>query len=658
MNWNISNLFCLEGAIASLSLLFVASCGSVSSDVEEQSWVVDRFYDVRVLRYEVPGFEALPLDEKIYIYYLAQAAVAGQDIIIDQNFKYNIPIRNTLMAIMEGYKGDRTLSDWKALEAYTKRVWFSNGIHHHYLETKFSPDFSADYFAEVVREVLPQRSEELIETLTPVIFDPELYRVKNSSDQSSDLVLSSACNYYDGGVTQAEATKFYEDMERDNPSKASFGLNSRLVKGEDGALFEEVYKVGGRFSEQIEQIIYWLDKAKDYANPKQRRVIELLVEYYKTGDLEAFDEYSIAWVQDVDSNVDFINGFIEIYGDPLGRKASWESLVNFRNEEASRRTKIIADNAQWFEDRSPINPAYRKREVKGITAKVINAAMLGGDCFPSTPIGINLPNAGWIRRDYGSKSVTIDNIIYAYAQSAADSGFSEEFYADELTRDLVKKYGDIAADMHVDMHECLGHGSGQLAEGVSESALGSYYSALEEARADLFALYFIADFQMIDLGLIPSLEVARAQYIKYVTTGAISQLSRVELGHNLEESHMRNRQLISQWLLQNGDGCVEMTYEGGRHFVAVRNLQDMREKIGELLCEVQRIKSEGDYAAAQALVEGYGVKIDPKLHAEVLKRYASLEIEPYAGFVNPKYELVMEEGKIVDVAISYPTTIW
>ncbi|MFI3249247.1 MAG: dihydrofolate reductase [Rikenellaceae bacterium] len=653
---SILNLSSVKGATTSLALFLLSSCGGVEESVGEQPWVLDSFDDIRVLRYEVPGFEELPLNEKIYIYYLSQAAQVGQDIAIDQNFKYNITIRNTLRAIMESYKGDRTTDEWRALETYAKKVWFANGIHHHYSAVKFTPEFSAEYFARVVDEVLPNQGE-LIEILTPILFDAELYKTKITRESGVDVVVESAGNYYDG-VTQAEAEEFYTQMERENPSKISYGLNSKLVKDESGEIKEVVYKVGGLYSEQIEQIIYWLERAATVANETQKNIINLLVEYYKTGDLELFDEYSIAWVEDNSSNVDFINGFIEVYGDPLGRKGAWESLVNFKNVEASRRTEIIAQNAQWFEDRSPINPAYRKAEVKGVSAKVITAAMLAGDSYPSTAIGINLPNAEWIRRDYGSKSVTIDNVINAYAQAAKGSGFAEEFYIDDATRELIAEYGDVSDAIHVDMHECLGHGSGQLAKGVSPNALGSYGSAIEEARADLFGLYFIADPHMVELGLLPSMEAAKAQYIKYITNGALTQLARIELGADVEQTHMRNRQLISHWVLERGDGVVKMVDVDGRSFIVVEDVEALRTKFGELLCEIQRIKSEGDYDAAKELIERYAVKIDRGRHTQVLERYNALGIAPYSGFVNPSYSLVMDGDEIADVAITYPTSIW
>ncbi len=653
--------------------MVLSSCVSICScDVNggagdgENSWILDRFDDIRVLRYEVPGFERLPLDEKMLIYYLAQASVAGQDIIIDQNFKYNITIRDTFNALVENYAGDRQSEQWMAVERFAKRVWFANGVHHHYSGEKFEPQFTPEFFAEAVRSVASHIDpcavgeadvEGYIKFITPILFDRELYARRISHEQGVDLLAASASNYYDG-VTQAEAEAFYEQLARKTDDKISLGLNSQLVKDASGEICERVYRIGGLYSKQLEEVVYWLEKAKEVANAQQREIIELLVEYYRTGDLKMFDDHSIAWVKDQSSNVDFVNGFIEVYGDPLGRKAAWEGLVNFRNVEASNRTELIASNAQWFEDRSPINPAYRKAEVTGISAKVITVAMLGGDCYPSTPIGINLPNAEWIRRDYGSKSVTIDNVTHAYAESSKGSGFAEEFYLDSKTLDLIYKYGEISDAIHVDMHECLGHGSGQVAQGVSTNDLGSYYSVIEEVRADLFGLYFIADKKMLELGLLPSMDAAKAQYIKYLTNGALTQLARIKLGDDLEQTHMRNRQVISSWVLERGEGVCSIVVKDNKEYIVVKSVDKLRTLFGELLCEIQRINSEGDYEAARELVERYGVKIDRKRHESILQRYAALGIEPYSGFVNPTYRLVMEGDEIVDVEIIYPTKIW
>ncbi|MFR9650424.1 MAG: dihydrofolate reductase [Rikenellaceae bacterium] len=642
----------------------LSSCVSTSVD-SENSWILDRFGDVRVLRYEVPGFEELKLDEKLYIYYLAQAAEAGQDIIIDQNFKYNITLRDTFKALMSSYEGDRDSDEWRGVELYAKQMWFANGIHHHYSGEKFTPQFSADYLADALRSIASKIDVEAvgasslegyIEFITPIIFDNDRYSRRITREEGVDLITASACNYYDG-VTQAEAESFYADLAQRTDDKISLGLNSKLIKDESGAIVEQVYKIGGLYSTQLEEIVYWLERAREVATPEQSEIIRLLVEYYRTGDLKTFDDHSIAWVKDQHSKVDFVNGFIEVYGDPLGRKAAWEGLVNFRDEKACSRTELIANNAQWFEDRSPINPQYRKAEVKGISAKVITVAMLGGDCYPSTPIGINLPNAEWIRRDYGSKSVTIDNVTHAYAEAGRGSGFAEEFYYGKKNLELIDKYGEVSDAIHVDMHECLGHGSGQVREGVSTTDLGSYYSVIEEVRADLFGLYFIADEKMLELGLLPSMDAAKAQYIKYLTNGSLTQLARIKLGDDIEQTHMRNRQLISSWVLERGDGICEIITKGGKEYVEVYSVERLRKLFGDLLHEIQRIKSEGDFEAAKMLVERYGVKIDRQRHEAILERYAALNIEPYSGFANPSYTLVKEGESIVDVKINYPTGI-
>ncbi len=634
---------------------------NIQNDMNEQPWILDRFDDIKVLRYEVPGFHSLPLNEKIYIYYLAKAAEVGQTIFIDQKFKYNLLIKDLFETIIASYTGSREGKEWEAFEKYTKKFWFANGIHHHYSNVKFTPEFSPEYFESLVRSVeskLPLGDDldatTVLSLVSPAIFDAELYKTNLSRQEGGDLVALSACNYYSGGVTQKEAEQFYEELTlKGGDSKVSWGLNSQLVKSPEGDIYEKVYKLGGLYSAEIEKIIYWLEMAAGVANDQQKRIISLLVDYYRTGDLNKFDEYSIAWVEDKTSNVDFINGFIEVYGDPLCRKGAWEAMVNFKNIEASHRTEVIAANAQWFEDRAPINPAYRKPEVKGVSAKVITVAMLAGDSYPSTPIGINLPNAEWIRRDYGSKSVTIDNITHAYAESTKGSGFNSEFYIDEATRELVIKYGEVSDSMHTDLHECLGHGSGQLADGVSQDALGSYHSVIEECRADLFGLYFVADQKMVDLGLLPSRDAAKAQYVKYLTNGMLTQLARIKLGDDVEQTHMRNRKIISEWILERGD-AANLVERDGEYFIEVNDFEALRGYFGELLMEIQRMKSEGDREAARAMVERYGVKIDQKIHAQILERYASLGIEPYSGFINPTYELVMDGESIVDVDIIYP----
>ena len=623
---------------------------------EDAPWILDRFDDIKILRYEVPGFAELPLREKELIYYLAEAAKCGRDIMFDQNFKYNLPVRRTLEVIYENYDGDRTTPEWKALEKYLKKVWFANGIHHHYSNDKFVPEFPKEYFLAVAESIPVEKFNALRAVVCEAIFNPELYKTQLNQAEGQDLVTTSANNYYEG-VTQAEVEEFYRSMaDPADPEPVSYGLNSKLVKDEDGTIRERVWKVGGMYSPAIEKIVYWLEKAQGVAQEPQKATIAALIDYYKTGDLHDFDRYNILWVRDTVSNVDFVNGFIEDYGDPLGRKASWESLVNFMDKEACHRTEVISENAQWFEDHSPVDSAYRKKVVKGVSAKVITAAMLGGDCYPATPIGINLPNADWIRKEHGSKSVTIDNITYAYAQAAHGDGFLEEFMLRPEDRERIDKYGKLADDLHTDLHECLGHGSGQLAPGVKGGELKNYTSTLEEARADLFGLYYLGDPKMVELGLIPSLDVAYAEYARYIMNGMMTQLARIEPGKNVEEAHMRNRKLIAEWCYEQGkaDNVIEWIEQDGKTYVVVNDYTKLRELLGRMLREVQRIKSEGDFEAGKALVEKYAVTVDPKLHAEVLTRYKALDIEPYSGFVNPQYELVEKNGKVVDVKVSYP----
>ena len=626
---------------------------------EDAPWILDRFDDIKILRYEVPGFAELPLREKELIYYLAEAAKCGRDIMFDQNFKYNLPVRRTLEVIYENYDGDRTTPEWKALEKYLKKVWFANGIHHHYSNDKFVPEFPKEYFLAVAESIPVEKFGDELNALRAVvceaIFNPELYKTQLNQAEGQDLVTTSANNYYEG-VTQAEVEEFYRSMaDPADPEPVSYGLNSKLVKDENGTIRERVWKVGGMYSPVIEKIVYWLEKAQGVAQEPQKATIAALIDYYKTGDLHDFDRYNILWVRDTVSNVDFVNGFIEDYGDPLGRKASWESLVNFMDKEACHRTEVISENAQWFEDHSPVDSAYRKKVVKGVSAKVITAAMLGGDCYPATPIGINLPNADWIRKEHGSKSVTIDNITYAYAQAAHGDGFLEEFMLRPEDRERIDKYGKLADDLHTDLHECLGHGSGQLAPGVKGGELKNYTSTLEEARADLFGLYYLGDPKMVELGLIPSLDVAYAEYARYIMNGMMTQLARIEPGKNVEEAHMRNRKLIAEWCYEKGraDNVIEKVVKDGKTYIVVNDYEKLRTLFGDLLREIQRIKSTGDFAAGQALVETYGVQVDPALHKEVLDRYAKLKLEPYAGFVNPVYKPVMENGEIVDVLIEY-----
>ncbi len=643
--------------------IYALSLTSCAASSEETPWVVDRFDDIKIIRYEVPDFEILPLSDKLEIYYLSEATKLGRDIIFDQNFKYNLAIRRTLEAAYLNYTGDKNSTEWLALEKYLKKVWFANGIHHHYSNDKFTPEFSSEYFESVVKSIpyssLPQEfgtCDELLALLSPIIFDPTLYASRLNVTDGVDVVTASANNYHDG-VTQEEVEAFYEAMiDYSDPTPISYGLNSQLTKDANGKIYERVWRVGGMYTEAIEPIIEWLEKAAAVAQEPKKSTINSLISFYKSGDLKEFDDFNVLWAEDNSSNVDFVNGFTETYGDPFGRKASWEAIVNFKNHDACERTDIISANAQWFEDNAPINPIYRKDEVKGVSAKVITVAMLGGDCYPSTPIGINLPNADWIRRDHGSKSVTIDNITYAYKMAAAGNGFNEEFVLRDEDRERMKEFGKLGDDLHTDLHECLGHASGKLAEGVNGSELKTYGSTLEEARADLFGLYYLGDPQVIKLGLVPSFDVAKSQYATYVMNGMFTQLSRVEFGKNVEESHMRNRKLISEWCYEKGraDNVIEWVKKDGKSYVVVNDFEKLRTLFGELLCEIQRIKSEGDYEAGRALVENYAVKIEPAIHREILDRYAALNIEPYGGFVNPEFTLVEKDGEIVDVKVSYP----
>ena len=639
------------------------SCSKTENE-PKFNYNVDKFADLQILRYQVPGFEELSLNQKLYIYYLTEAAQEGRDILFDQNGKYNLAIRRTLEAVYQNYNGDKENNDYKEFVVYLKRVWFSNGIHHHYATDKFVPGFSQEFFVEQVKALdptlLPIRDgetvENLIAELTPVIFDKEVMPKRINLAAGYDLVQTSAGNYYDG-VTQKEAEDFYAKMRKPNDNQPiSYGLNSRLVK-RDGKIYEEVYKIGGRYTKALERIVYWLELAKGVAeNDEQRNVIDLLIEFNKTGDLKTFDEYAVAWVQELTGNVDFICGFTEVYGDPLGMKASWEASINFKNVEASARTETISANAQWFEDNSPIDERFKKETVKGVTAKVITVAMLGGDCYPSTPIGINLPNADWIRRDYGSKSVTIENITYAYDQAALGNGFKEEFVIDEPTRELMNKYGFVSDNLHTDLHECLGHGSGKLLPGVDSDALKAYASTLEETRADLFAMYYMADAKILELGLLPNEDAYKSNYYSYIMNGLMTQLTRIELGNDIEESHMRNRQLIAKWCLENGaeENVISIEKIDGKSYIKINDYDKLRTLFGKLLAEVQRIKSEGDYEAGKALVEKYAVKVDIELHKEVLDRYKKLNLAPYKGFVNPKYSLVEDEnGNITDITVTY-----
>ncbi|MBN3035009.1 MAG: dihydrofolate reductase [Bacteroidales bacterium] len=627
-------------------------------------FLLEQFADLKIMRYQVPGFDELTPRQRVLIYYLSEAALCGRDIVFDQNFRYNLIVRKTLEEIFTHYEGDRNHPDFGKFTVYLKRVWFSNGIHHHYSTDKIDPGFSGAYFEELVRNspgaVLPLREgqtvREFVAWLSPILFDPNVAPKRISLDPSTDMVQSSACNFYDG-LTQQEAELFYEKMkDPSDPDPVSYGLNSRLVK-KDGQIVEEVYRVGGLYGPAVEKVVYWLEQASGVAeNEHQHAVISKLIDYYRTGNLETFDEYNVLWVNDLDSRIDFVNGFIEVYGDPLGMKATWESVVNFKDMDATRRTEIISSNAQWFEDHSPVDARFRKKKVKGVSAKVITVAQLGGDCYPSTPIGINLPNADWIRKEHGSKSVTMENITYAYDQAALGNGFLEEFCASEEEIGLAKEWGSLGSNVHTDLHECLGHGSGQLLPGTSPEALKNYSSALEEARADLFALYYIMDPKMVELGVLPSLHPARAEYNTYIRNGLMSQLTRIEPGKNIEQAHMRNRQLVASWCCEKGRdrNIIEKFSRDGKTFVRINDYEGLRGLFGELLAEVQRIKSEGDYKAGMKLVEGYGVQVDTVLHQEVLERFRKLNIAPYGGFVNPLITPVMQNGQVTDAEISYP----
>ena len=628
-------------------------------------YTVEQFADLQILRYRVPGFERLSLRQKMLVYYLSQAALEGRDILFDQNGKYNLQIRKLLEAVYIHYQGDRTTEDFQQFEIYLKRIWFSNGIHHHYACDKLVPGFSAEYLthlmASVDPSVLPVNKGESVramcDKLFPVIFNPDVMPKRVNQADGEDLVLTSAANYYEG-VTQAEAEAFYAARKAEgSPTEpVMYGMNSRLAKV-DGQIQEQVWKVGGMYSAAIGKIIGWLEKAGEYAeNESQHEVIRLLIDFYRTGDLHTFDVYSIAWLKDTASHIDFVNGFIESYGDPLGMKASWESIVDFKDAEATRRTELISSHAQWFEDHSPVDARFKKEAVKGVSAKVITAAILAGDLYPSTAIGINLPNSNWIRSVHGSKSVTIGNLTEAYNRAARGNGFREEFVYSDVERKLLDTYADITDDLHTDLHECVGHGSGKLLPGVDADALRAYGSTIEEARADLFGLYYLADAKLVEWGLVPDAEAYKAEYYSYMMNGLMTQLVRIEPGRTVEEAHMRNRQLIARWALQQGREAkvVELVVREGKTYVRVNDYAQLRALFGKLLAEVQRIKSEGDYEAARRLVETYGVQIDPALHAEVLQRYERLHLAPYKGFVNPVYTLQTDaEGNVTDVQIAY-----
>ncbi len=636
----------------------------VMENTKEFKYLLEQFADLKIMRYQVPGFDELSLQQKELVYYLSEAALCGRDILFDQNYKYNLKIRKTMEEIYKNFEGDRQTKDFKEFEVYLKRVWFSNGIHHHYSTDKFVPGFSPEYLDVLITESpaaqFPlekgQNAGDILPQMTSLLFDPQVAPKRISLDASVDMIKASACNFYDG-VTQKEAEDFYEKM-RDTTDKTpiSYGLNSKLVK-KDGVVQEDIYKVGGLYSAAIEKIVFWLEKAVTVAeNDQQKKVIESLIEFYQTGDLRIYDKYNVQWVSDLQSKVDFVNGFTETYGDPMGMKATWESVVNFKDMEATKRAEIISANAQWFEDNSPVDPKFKKPEVKGVSAKVITVAQLGGDCYPSTPIGINLPNADWIRKDYGSKSVTMENITYAYDQAALGNGFLEEFCYSPEEIELAKKYGPLAGNLHTDLHECLGHGSGQLLPGTSSEALKNYSSSLEETRADLFALYYLADPKMIELGIVPDTNTAKAEYNTYIRNGLMTQLTRIETGKNIEQAHMRNRQLIAKWCFEKGQpgNVIEKVTREGKTYYKINDYKKLRGLFGQLLAEVQRIKSEGDYEAGKNLVETYGVLVDPVLHKEVKERFAKLNIAPYGGFINPVFKLTIKDNEITDITIAYP----
>lgn len=626
----------------------------------------ERFADIQMLRYKVEGFDNLTLKQKTFIYYLQEAALQGRDILFDQNGRYNLRIRRLLEAIYTDYKGDRKGKFYTGLSTYLKRVWFSSGIHHHYGCEKFVPSFTADELRAAARQIareklnLPadQTVDDLCDELIPVMFDPTVMPMRVNQKDGDDLVLTSGCNYYAPGITQAEAEKFYTERKAPlDPRPVMMGMNSRLVRNADGELTERVWRVGGLYGSAIEKIVENLLAARPYADtPAQQKVIDLLVEFYRTGDLRTFDDYSIQWLKDTESLVDFNNCFTESYGDPLGMKASWEAIVNFKNLAATARTEKLSANAQWFEDHSPVDARFKKEQVKGVSAKVITAAILGGDLYPSTAIGINLPNSDWVRREHGSKSVTIGNLTDAYNKAAHGNGMDAEFVIDEATRKIINTYGDACDDLHTDLHECLGHGSGKLLPGTDPDTLKAYGSTIEEARADLFGLYYVADPKLVELGLTPNLEAYKSQYYSYMLNGLMTQLVRINLGNTIEEAHMRNRALIARWAYEHGraDKVVELVKKKGKTYVKINDYEKLRHLFGQLLAEIQRIKSEGDYEAARRLVEDYAVQIDPALHKEVLTRYEKLNLSPYKGFINPVYKAVRDaQGRITDVTLDY-----
>ena len=641
------------------SLLMAASCSKTAQrDTDgDFDYTVDRFADIEVLRYKVPDFDSLSLNQKILVYYLQEAALWGRDILWDQNYANNLAIRDLLEAVYTNYQGDRNSADFKGFDTYIKQVWFGNGIHHHYSTDKFVPAFSRDFLEQQIASLpegaAPANSAELVE----VIFNPSIAAKRVNQAAGADLVATSACNFYEPGLTQAEVEEYFKGIKDPKDlTPVSYGLNTRLKKV-DGKIVEEQYRIGGLYSDAISHIVANLDSAAAYAeNDAQRAIIAKLIEYYTTGDLKTFDDYSILWAEDTDSQVDFINGFIESYGDPLGMTGSWESIVNFKNIPASERTETLSSNAQWFENNSPVDSAFKKETVKGVSAKVITAAILAGDAYPATPIGINLPNANWIRAAHGSKSVTLENITQAYDAASHGNGFNEEFVIDQPTRDLLDQYLFITDNLHTDLHECLGHGSGKLLPGVDPDAIKEHGSTIEEARADLFALYYLADPKLLEIGLLDNPDAYKAEYYKYILNGMMTQLMRIEPGKDVEEAHMRNRKLIAEWAYEHGkaDNVIEIVKQDGKTYIKINDYEALRGLFGELLAEIQRIRSTGDYPAAVELIEKYAVKVDPELHKEVLDRYAKLDIAPYKGFVNPVYTAVRDKnGRITDVKLDY-----
>ena len=648
----------LAGAAILMNSVMSSCVESGEANSEEFEYVVDRFADVEILRYRVPGFEDLSLDQKQLVYWLTEAALAGRAMMWDQNCRHNLPVRNLVEAVYTGWDGKKNDPQYQALEVYLKQLWMGNGIHHHYSMDKFTPGFSREFFEKQVSSLPADKKPDNVDELIEVIFNPAVEAKRVNQADGADLVQTSATNIYAPGLSQKEVEEYYNSIKvTGDTMPVSYGLNSRKVRGADGKVTEDVYRADGLYGPAIKRVVGNLEKALAFAeNDSQKAVIAKLIRYFNTGDLRDWDEYSILWLGDTDSRVDFINGFIESYGDPLGLTGAYESIVNFKNNEASHRTEVLSADAQWFEDRSPVDPRFRKAEVKGVSAKVITAAILSGDAYPATPIGINLPNADWIRAAHGSKSVTIENITAAYDAASQGNGFNDEFVIDEPTRELMEKYLFVTDNLHTDLHECLGHGSGQLLPGVEADALKAHASTLEETRADLFALYYLADPHLVELGLLDDPEAYKAEYYKYLLNGLMTQLVRIEPGKDVEEAHMRNRQIISKWVLEHGapHNVLALVHKDGKTYLQVNDYEALRQLFGSLLGEVQRIKSEGDYAAGAKLVENYGVKVDPALHAEVLERYGNLDIAPYRGFVNPVYTQVLDDkGNVVDIKVDY-----